>query len=138
MSNSEPYKALSASFLIIVIFQTLHSLEEFFFELWKYLAPARFLSGLISDNLSFGFAIINTSIVAFALWTYVVPVRQAKTYAVPLMWFWAGLEFLNGSGHLWFGLSSGGYFPGLATAPFLVAISSCLAMQLATNRQPIQ
>jgi len=138
LSDSKPHKILKNSFLFIVIFQALHSLEEFCFKLWVQLPPARFLSSLISDDLSVGFAVLNLCIVAFAVWSYLVPIRRGSSCAFPLMWFWACLEFLNGSGHLWFGLSAGGYFPGVLTAPFLIATSTYLAFQLSTNRQPAQ
>jgi hypothetical protein len=118
------------AFLLIAIFQTLHSLEEYFFELWDHMAPTRFLSGLVSDDLPLGFAIINLAIVAVAFWCYLVPVRNARSSARTIVWFWAILETLNGIGHVWFGFSSGGYFPGLYTAPFLLLVGVFLLLQL--------
>jgi len=118
------------TFLLIAILQTLHSLEEYAFELWEHLAPARFLSGLVSDDLSLGFAIINLGIIAAAFWCYFVPVRNGGSGALSVVWFWAMLETLNGIGHIGFGLFSGGYFPGLYTAPFLFLAGSFLVVQL--------
>ncbi len=118
-------------FLALAVLQTLHSLEEFLFRLWEHLAPARFLSSLISDDLPLGFAIFNLAIIAFAFWCYFVPVRNASSSARIIVLFWAILEVLNGVGHIGFGLSSGGYFPGLYTAPFVLLIGIALLSQLA-------
>jgi hypothetical protein len=118
------------TFLLLIIFQALHSIEEYWFSLWEVLAPARFVSGLISDDLSLGFALINSSIVAFGIWSYVVPVRRKLSYAAGLAWFWTLLEFANGVGHLLFAFSARSYFPGVYSAPLLLICSVCLAMQL--------
>ena len=56
-------------FLGLAITQAAHSIEEFYFRLFDVLAPARYLSGLVSDNLALGFAAINALIVVFVFWT---------------------------------------------------------------------
>ena len=53
-------------FLLLIVAQALHSIEEYAFALWEVLAPARFVSGLVSENLSVGFAVANAMIVASA------------------------------------------------------------------------
>ena len=125
---------VSRAFLVIAIFQALHSLEEYVFELWEYLAPTRFLIKLFSDDLPFGFAVANLTIVALIFLSYLIPVRRAKPYASQVVWFWAVLEILNGAGHLWFGISSGAYFPGIYTAPFLLLFGTYLLVQLTANK----
>jgi hypothetical protein len=125
------------AFLLIAILQTLHSLEEYVFELWDHLAPARFLSSLVSDNLPLGFAIINLSIIALAFWCYSVPVRNARPSARTIVLLWAVLETLNGIGHIGFGFSTGGYFPGLYTAPFLLLVGVFLLLQLMRSQDAI-
>ena len=122
-------------FLLLICSQALHSIEEYYFSLWEVLAPARFLSGLVSANLSFGFAVVNATIVALGLWTYAWPVRRNLGYAVHLAWFWTILEAANGIGHLMLALASGSYFPGAYTAPLLLFFSGLLAMQLVRRRQ---
>jgi Protein of unknown function with HXXEE motif len=117
-------------FLLLIASQALHSIEEYYFSLWEVLAPARFLSGLVSANLSVGFAILNVTIVALGLWTYARPVRRNRSYALPLVWFWTILEMANGVGHTIFALASGSYFPGVYTAPLLLVFSGLLAVQL--------
>jgi hypothetical protein len=123
------------TFLLMVLLQTLHSLEEYVFELWEHLPPARFLSGLVSDDLPLGFAIINLSIIAAVFWCYFVPVRNDGSSARSVVWFWAMIESVNGIGHIGFGLFSGGYFPGLYTAPFLFLAGAFLIMQLMCSQE---
>ena len=62
-------------FLLLVIVQTMHSIEEYATELYLNLASARYVSGLISEDLGLGFAFANTLIVGFGLWCYFVPIR---------------------------------------------------------------
>jgi hypothetical protein len=117
-------------FLLLIFAQALHSIEEYYFSLWEVLAPARFLSGLVSTDLPFGFAVVNVTIVALGLWTYAWPVRRNSRYAIPLAWFWTILEAANGIGHVMFAIASRSYFPGVYTAPLLLILSGLLAIQL--------
>ena len=125
---------IKRAFLFVAVFQFLHSVEEYVFELWEHLAPARFLSGLVSDDLPFGFAVINIAIVMLISFSYIVPVRNASPNARRVVWFWAMLETFNGAGHLWLGFSGTAYFPGLYTAPFLLLFGVVLMQQLITSR----
>jgi len=89
-------------------------------KLYEVFAPARFVSGLVSDDLSTGFLIVNAALVAFGIWCYVSPVRSGWPSARGLAWFWVVLELGNGVGHLVLAAFRGGYFPGVATAPLLI------------------
>ncbi len=120
----------SRTFLVLILCQALHSVEEYSFALWDVLESARYVSSLISSNLALGFAMANTAIVALGIWSYWGPVRLQKSYARLVVWFWVLLEFANGLGHVWFAVSSQDYFPGLYTAPLLLATSGLLAAQL--------
>lgn len=122
--------ASKRTFLLLIASQALHSIEEYFFSLWEFLAPARFLSGLVSANLSLGFAVINFTIVAIGVWSYAFPVRRNYRYASQIVWFWIILEFANGIGHLLFAMSSKSYFPGAYTAPLLLIFSVYLAFRM--------
>lgn len=122
-------------FLLLIGSQALHSLEEYTFALWEVLAPARFLSALASDDLSFGFAVVNTIIVALGVLSYAWPVRRNLAAAIPVAWFWIVLEAGNGVGHTVFALLAGGYFPGVYTAPLLLAFSALLATRMVRRRR---
>lgn len=128
MSNN-----FNRTFLLLAIAQAVHSLEEYVFELWEYLYPARFLSGLVSEDLPFGFAVINSAIVALIFLSYRAVARSSKFPTTMIAWFWAILETVNGAAHLGFGATSGGYFPGLYTSPFLLVLGGILLRQLMVN-----
>ena len=122
--------ASQRTFFLLIAFQALHSIEEYYYSLWEVLAPARYVSGLVSSDLAVGFAVINLTIVAFGIWSCVIPVRRSASYAPVIIWFWILLEFANGVGHIWFTVSSHSFFPGIYTAPFLLTISCYLAMEV--------
>jgi len=115
-------------FLFLILAQAAHSIEEYVTKLYEVFAPARFVSSLVSNDLARGFLIANISLVTFGLWCSAVPVRRRWPSARGLMWFWTILELGNGIGHSVMALSRGGYFPGVATAPFLLLFASWLAI----------
>lgn len=119
-----------SAFLALILVQAGHSIEEYLTRLYDVLGPARFVSGLIFDDLRVGFATFNVSLVAFGLWCFLGPVRHARESARALAWFWVVLELLNGLAHIFWAASVGAYRPGLATAPVLVAGAVILAWQL--------
>jgi hypothetical protein len=118
------------AFLILVLIQACHSVEEFTFRLWEALPPARFVSGLFGLDPATGFALVNTALVAFGLWCWFVPVRRGWPSGTPLMWGWGLVEVANGFGHLGLAAAAGGYFPGLFTAPLLIAAGAWLLSRL--------
>jgi hypothetical protein len=118
------------AFLTLVLVQAAHSIEEYVTGLYEVFAPARFVSGLVSDDLATGFLVVNAALVAFGLWCYAMPVRARWPSSRGFMWFWALLELGNGVGHLLLALSRGGYFSGAATAPCLILVALALGILL--------
>jgi uncharacterized protein with HXXEE motif len=121
---------LQAAFGAIVLAQSMHSVEEYAGRLWESFPPARFVSGLVSEDLARGFLVANVSLVAFGLWCWLWPVRRGWPVARALAWGWVALEVLNGIGHLLWALRQRGYAPGVATAPVLLVLAIYLARQL--------
>jgi hypothetical protein len=119
-----------AAFLGLIIAQAAHSVEEYCFRLFDVLAPARLVSRFFSPNLALGFAIANTALVLLGLVCYLGWVQRALPGARSIAWFWAVMELANGIGHIALALEQRGYFPGLATAPFLLTISAYLISRL--------
>ena len=117
-------------FLALILAQAAHSGEEYAFRLYDAFAPARFISGLISDNLALGFAIGNVALVTFGAWCYLARVRAQRPSGAGWAWFWTVLEGGNGTGHVLFAIARGGYFPGVWTAPFLLGLALCLGSEL--------
>lgn len=122
------------AFLALIVLQASHSIEEYIFALYEVFPVARFASGIVSSNLATGFVILNASLVAFGLWCYLVPVRSGWASARGLVWLWVIIELGNGVGHPVLALRAGGYFPGVATAPFLFIFASYLAARLLQTR----
>ena len=119
-----------AAFLALIVAQAAHSIEEYRFRLYDAFAPARFVSGLFSDDLRTGFAVANVLLVLFGAWCYAAKVRPNRPSGRAFAGFWALLELGNGSSHVFFALARQAYFPGVATAPFLLVISSYLLARL--------
>ena len=121
-------------FLALILTQVAHSVEEYWFSLYEVLLPARIVSGYISSNLAVGFAIANAVFIAFAFWCYLARVRPGHASGRLWAWFWTALEAANGTAHLVYAAARGGYFPGAATAPLLLALAVALAVRLRTER----
>ncbi len=118
----------------LVITQAAHSVEEYIGGLWDSFPPATFLTGLVATDREVGFLLINGALVAFGLWCLYWPVRRRWPLAVPLMWAWIGIEFVNGVGHMAWSWLQGAYTPGVGTAPVLLGLSVCLAVRLRQKR----
>jgi hypothetical protein len=120
-------------FLALITAQAAHSIEEYCFRLYEVFAPARFLSGLFSDDLRTGFAVANVLLVLFGAWCYAAKVRPNRPSGRAFAWFWALLELGNGIGHTFFSLARQSYFPGVATAPLLLGVASYLCVRLSAT-----
>jgi hypothetical protein len=118
------------AFGALILAQCAHSAEEYVGRLWESFPPARFVSGLLSEDLERGFLLANVSLLAFGLWCWLWPVRRAWRAALPLAWAWVTLEAINGTAHLLWTLRQGGYTPGVGTAPVLLILAFYLARQL--------
>jgi hypothetical protein len=124
---------ISARYLLLILAQAAHSIEEYVAKrLDDVFAPARLVSGLVSDDLAFEFAVPNAAIVTIVFWCWAVPVRCNWPVAFAVMESWVLLELANGSGHVLFSIDRGGYFPGVLTASLLLLVGGRLAYLLVT------
>lgn len=121
---------MQVTFGALVLTQLAHSIEEYLGRLWESFPPATVLTGLISADRELGFLVINGALVAFGFWCLLWPVRRNWRSARPLMWFWVVIQTINGIGHPAWSVRQGGYTPGVATAPILLALALYLAFQL--------
>jgi hypothetical protein len=124
------------AFGALVLAQAAHSVEEYVGRLWETFPPARFLTGLVSQDQEQGFLLINVALVAFGVWCFVWPIRRDWPTAPLLAWIWVTIEVINGVGHPLWSLRMGGYTPGVATAPVLLVVALYLARQLRTIARP--
>lgn len=125
-----------SAFLLLIVLQAAHSIEEYSFGLYEIFAPARFISGLFPGDPSMGFALANAGLVAFGLWCYVARVLPGLASARVWVWLWVVVELGNGVGHPLLAVARGGYFPGVATAPALLVVAAYLAVRLWRSRGP--
>ena len=123
-----------ATFVALVVAQAAHSIEEYVGHLYEVFAPARFVSGLISQNLRLGFIIFNVLLVTFGIWCCLWPARRRTPPLVVVTWFWIVIELINGAGHALWSMREMRYTPGLATAPVLLVLAIALARQAPTGR----
>lgn len=119
-----------AAFGLLIAAQAAHSVEEYVFRLFDVFGPARFVSGLFSNNTAAGFAFANIGIVLFGLWCYLARVRTPHPSERAYAWFWTCLELGNGVGHVIFSGIRGACFPGVGTALLLIAAASYLGARL--------
>jgi hypothetical protein len=75
------------AFLLLILAQRAHYIEEYATSLYEAFTPARFVSSLVSNNLSLGFSFVNAALVTFGLWCWAVPVRSGWRAARGLAWF---------------------------------------------------
>jgi uncharacterized protein with HXXEE motif len=118
------------AFALLILVQAAHSVEECVFRLFDVFAPARWVSGLVSADLAFGFGLANACIVLFGIWCYWARVRPSHPRARVYAWLWALVELGNGLSHIFFTLLRGEYFPGVGTAPLLLATSCYMTYKL--------
>jgi hypothetical protein len=83
------------TFVTLVVAQAAHSVEEYIGRLYEVFPPARFVSGLISQNLRAGFVIFNVSLVAFGVWCCLWAARRRTRSLVAVTWFWVTIELIN-------------------------------------------
>ncbi len=124
------------AFLGLILTQTVHSLEEYLFRLYDVFPPAQAVSRLISNDLSTGFLAFNILLILFGFWCYLTRVRIDHKSGRAWIWFWIFIEAGNGIGHPLIALLRGGYFPGVITAPLLLAISIYLGLRISQSNPP--
>ncbi len=128
---------IKTAFGVVVLAQAAHSAEEYVGELWESFPPARFLTGLVSQDPERGFIAINASLVVFGIWCLSWPIRREWPSAPIFAWGWVVIELINGVGHPIWSLSTGGYTPGVLTALILLPAALYLARQLSTSQRPV-
>jgi hypothetical protein len=127
---------LQVAFGALVLVQAAHSVEEYVGRLWESFPPARFVTGLVSQDHERGFVVLNVALIGFGLGCVLWPVRRGWPATVSLGWAWVAVEIINGVGHSLWTLRQGRYTPGVATAPVLLAVALYLARVLRRVAQP--
>lgn len=106
------------AFGALVLAQAAHSTEEYVGRLWDSFPPARFVAGLVSEDLERGFVALNVALVAFGVWCFVWPMRRQWPSARWLAWGWATIEAINGTVHPLWSLRQGATRPASSRRRF--------------------
>ena len=109
-------------FLLLVILQAIHSVEEFIFRLYERFPPMRFLYRNAPHLAKPAFAISNALLVLIGLVCFYYWVQPARKGATVVVWIWIILESLNVVAHLVWAALIGGYNPGLVTGGLFVPV----------------
>ena len=128
---------IKIAFLMLVLIQGVHSVEEYFGRLWEVFQPAKFLSGQVSNNLETGFLIINIGLFIFGIWSWAVPVRKDYSIARSIIWIFIVIEMINGIGHPVWAIYEMSYVPGLVTAPILLILAIYLFREIRKNQTAV-
>jgi len=126
------YKSI---FLLLILAQAFHSLEEYFGQLWNVFPPAKYLTSLVSADIESGFITINIGLFIFGLWCWFIPVLRNYSYSKGLMIFWIVIEIINGIGHPLWSIMQRSYTPGVATAPLLFTLAMYLSLLISKKNQ---
>ena len=129
-SQQHADRRTSRLFLVLIVAQAAHSVEEYLTRLYDVFRPAHYVSTALGLAPPVGFVLANSALALFGLWCWRFRVRPLHPSARAFAWFWAILETLNGVGHFALAIFAGGYFPGLYTAPLLFGIGGWLALRL--------
>ena len=124
-------------FALLMGAQALHSLEEYSRQLWASFPPARFVSGLVSADLEFGFLVLNVALMLVGVLCYMGPIRGRWKAATVVAWSWVGVEAVNGIVHPTWSVMQGGYTPGLLTSLLLFPLAVWLGRSLLRARVTI-
>jgi len=109
-------------FLLLVILQAIHSVEEFIFRLYERFPPMRFLYRNAPYLAKPAFAISNALLVFIGLICFYYWVQPARKGATVVVWIWIIIESLNVVAHLVWAALIGGYNPGLVTGVLFIPV----------------
>ena len=127
-------KRIIIAFLLLILFQGLHSIEENIGRLWAVFPPAEYLTSLISNDHETGFLILNIGLFIFGIFCWLIVVSGATAFSKVLLIFWIIIELINGIGHPIWSLGRWAYTPGLITAPVLFILAVYLAIRLLRDK----
>ena len=118
------------TFLILVLLQGLHSVEEYVGKLWEVFPPAKYLTNLFSENNETGFLIANVGIFILGISCWLLLYSKFESTIRIIIWIFIVIEIINGIGHPVWSIYQKSYTPGVISAPFLLVTALYLARQL--------
>jgi hypothetical protein len=118
---------IRVSFLILVVLQALHSMEEYTFKFYDVFPPMVFLYRNAPQMARPAFIVFNLLLVTAGLICLFVWVWPGRRGARTIVLVWIGMESFNLVAHLTWAILIRGYNPGLVTvigfAPLVIYLS---------------
>ena len=129
-------KKIKIAFLLLVLVQAAHSIEEYYGKLWEVFAPAKFITSVISDDHARGFVILNTALFIAGMLIWLAIVGNYPSAIIPVRVLTI-LEIINSVVHSVWAVVEGNYVPGVATAPILFILALYLVKQLTKTNHTV-
>lgn len=123
-------KRIKIAFLLLILIQALHSVEEYIGRLWENYPPAQFLTTLVSDNHERGFIIINVCLFIFGMLVWLAAVQNYAFALVPIS-FLTIMEIINSVGHSVWAVMEKNYVPWFSN--FTHSFYSCNLPRASAN-----
>lgn len=121
---------IRAAFLVLIVLQALHSIEEFIFKFYEVFPPMVLLYRNAPHLARPAFIMFNALLVLVGLTCLFRWVWPARRGARTVVWAWIGGEAINALAHLVWAILIRGYNPGLMTGlgfvPVVVYLSYLL------------
>ena len=124
--NTSMNNKIRATFLILIMLQALHSVEELLFKFYEVFPPMALLYRGAPYLARPAFIIANVILAAAGLVCLRRWVWPGRRGARTVVWVWAGGEAFNATAHCVWSVAARGYTPGLATGLGFVPVVACL------------
>ena len=113
---------IKTAFLVMVLLQGIHSVEEYIFKLYEVFPPMQFIYQDAPESARLAFITFNLLLFLFGLACFFYDVRPAGNGAKTVIWIWIAIQLATLAAHVIWAILIGGYNPGLATAPLFVPV----------------
>jgi hypothetical protein len=121
---------IRSAFLVLIALQTLHSAEEFIFELYEVFPPMALLYRSAPHLARPAFIIFNVLLLIIGLICLFRWVWPARRGARTVVWVWVAAEASNAVAHATWAVLILGYNPGLVTGLGFVPVVAYLSWLL--------
>jgi hypothetical protein len=115
-------RRISLAFLLLIIQQAIHSVEEFIFRFYERFPPMKIIYQDAPHLAKPAFLISNALLFLAGLFCFFYWVRPVKERARIVVWVWIALETVNVIAHFIWAILIRGYNPGLVTVILFVPV----------------
>ena len=126
---------LRIAFLLLIVLQLLHSLEEFVFKFYEQFPPMVFVYRNSPGMARTAFILFNSILFLAALASLLYWVWPARRGTITVVWVWVGAETLNVIAHCVWAVLIRGYNPGLVTGIAFLPVLAYLVRLLRRCRR---